>query len=215
MCPTQLFTAPIAGTYLFTVAGAQGGTPAGGTFDPPGSPGGLGATVTATVFLQRGATVPIIVAGQGATGDPFFSQEGAGGGGLSAVYTDGGNIPTIVAGPAPTASCCNEHRCSCQIMLYHDIQSGNHRTVCRALESSPALRAAALSKQGSQADICCRRRGWWWRPHCSRTGIHPMRCAKRSGNRRCSWWSRRITGHRRAGRCEASCLSLLRLWLRL
>ena len=87
----QTFTVPASGNYLFVVAGAQGGT-----LPPPyNDPGGQGATVEATVFLQEGATVPIIVAGQGKS--PSSGSEG--GGGLSAVYTNGvGVFPTIVAG---------------------------------------------------------------------------------------------------------------------
>ena len=89
--PSQTFIAPIASNYLFIVAGGQGG---GIPFK--GFPGGLGATVEATVFLEKGAIVPIIVAGLGTnTG----SGGGAGGGGWSAVYTNGGDVaPTIVAG---------------------------------------------------------------------------------------------------------------------
>ena len=89
----QTFIAPTAGNYLFIVAGAQGGT-----IPFFNVPGGLGATVEATVFLQQGAVVPIIVAGQGATVGP---NGDSGGGGLSAVYTNGvGALPTIVAGMA-------------------------------------------------------------------------------------------------------------------
>ena len=62
---------------------------------PYSYPGGQGAIVAATVFLQEGAVVPIIVAGQGKNVGPA----GEGGGGLSAVYTNGvGVLPTIVAG---------------------------------------------------------------------------------------------------------------------
>lgn len=60
--------------------------------------GGLGATVTATVFLQQGAPVTVIVAGQGGTDGGYNNEPGAGGGGLSAVYTAGPIAPTIVAG---------------------------------------------------------------------------------------------------------------------
>ena len=90
VCLMQTFTAPAAGNYLFIVAGGQGGN------SGLGEGGGLGATVEATVFLQAGAIVPIIVAQVG--GLPT-TPGGAGGGGLSAVYTDGaGVLPTIVAG---------------------------------------------------------------------------------------------------------------------
>lgn len=59
------------------------------------SNGGRGATVEATVFLQQGVVVPIIVGGQGT--NPQAGSEG--GGGLSAVYTNiAGALPTIVAG---------------------------------------------------------------------------------------------------------------------
>ena len=55
--------------------------------------------VTAVVDLQAGAIVPIVVAGMGnANPTQFSTQAGAGGGGLSAVYTDGTTLPTIVAG---------------------------------------------------------------------------------------------------------------------
>ncbi len=83
---------PRQGNYLFTAAGGQGGTTSGGAL------GGLGATITATVFLEQGAIVPIIVSGQGGSGGGKFNQTGAGGGGLTAVYTDGENAPSIVAG---------------------------------------------------------------------------------------------------------------------
>ena len=53
--------------------------------------------VEATLFLQEGASVPIIVARQG---NASVLTAGAGGGGLSAVYTNGNAAPTIVAGPA-------------------------------------------------------------------------------------------------------------------
>ena len=90
--PLQNFTAVVAGNYFFTVAGAQGG-------GSPNGPGGLGATVTATIYLTAGAIVPIIVAGQGASPDAGSNyQPGSGGGGLSAVYTAGIASPTIVAG---------------------------------------------------------------------------------------------------------------------
>ena len=91
----QTFTAPTTGTYLFTVAGAQGGTRAGRIT----TPGGLGAVVTAAVYLQGEASVPIVVARMGYANPTQFSvQAGAGGGGLSALYTDGDTLPTIVAG---------------------------------------------------------------------------------------------------------------------
>ena len=87
----QTFTAPAAGDYLFIVADAQGGA-----LPSYGVNSGLGATVEATVFLQQGAIVPIIVAEQGSSG---VTNVGNGGGGLSAVYTNGiGTLPTIVAG---------------------------------------------------------------------------------------------------------------------
>lgn len=88
----QTFTALSSGNYFFKVAGGQGGTTSGG------SPGGLGATVTATASLQQGVPVTIIVAGQGDSGGNRSDTPGAGGGGLSAVYTNGQAAPTIVAG---------------------------------------------------------------------------------------------------------------------
>ena len=92
--PMQTFTVTAAGNYLITVAGGQGGGLQGA---PLGIVGGQGATVQAIVFLQSGATIPVIVAGQGSlSGDQF---NGGGGGGLSAVYTNGDDaLPTIVAG---------------------------------------------------------------------------------------------------------------------
>ena len=91
----QTFTAPTTGTYLFTVAGAQGGL-RGGRIP---TAGGLGAVVTAAVFLQAGATVPIVVARMGYSNPTqFATQAGQGGGGLSAVYTNGTTLPTVVAG---------------------------------------------------------------------------------------------------------------------
>ena len=89
--PMQTFAAPIAGNYRFTVAGAQGGN------SDPYAAGGLGAIVTATVFLAPNQVVPLIVAGQGA-GHTFVGQAGTGGGGLSAVYTGPNGIPSVVAG---------------------------------------------------------------------------------------------------------------------
>lgn len=74
------------------MASAQGGTTSGGSL------GGLGAIVNATAVLQQGANVSIIVASQGSSGGSQSNQPGAGGGGLSAVYTNGSNAPTIVAG---------------------------------------------------------------------------------------------------------------------
>ena len=92
----QTFTAPVAGTFLFTVAGGQGGGLQRGA-RPILTVGGQGATVEATVCLQYGATVPIVVAGQGGLADDDL--EGGGGGGFSAVCTNGDNTsPTIVAG---------------------------------------------------------------------------------------------------------------------
>ncbi|CAL8465704.1 g5240 [Coccomyxa elongata] len=89
----QTFIAPATGIYNFTVAGGQGGTTASGR-----SVGGLGATVTATVFLQQGTTVTVIVAQQGGPDGGYNNEPGAGGGGLSAVYTNGQAAATIVAG---------------------------------------------------------------------------------------------------------------------
>ncbi len=86
------FTVPATGNYLFQVAGAQGGTTTGGSL------GGLGAMVNATVCLQQGANVTIIVAGQGSSGGNRNNQHGAGGGGLSAIYTNSQSAPVIVAG---------------------------------------------------------------------------------------------------------------------
>ena len=63
----QTFTAPATANYLFVVAGGQGGA----TSNPNKIKGGLGATVTATVFLTAGATVPIIVAGQGSPSEVY------------------------------------------------------------------------------------------------------------------------------------------------
>ena len=93
MCPLQTFIAPATGRYLFIVAGAQGGN------TTAFARGGFGATVRATALLQQGANVTIIVGGQGSSdsGDAR-SQPGAGGGGLSAVYTNDQTSPTIVAG---------------------------------------------------------------------------------------------------------------------
>ncbi len=101
LCPMQTFTAPRPGNYYFTVAGAQGGTTLL-TTAPYGSLGGLGATVTANVSLQQGAAVLVIVGGQGAPGD--VDQPGAGGGGLSALYTDPNvDAPSVVAGALVSA----------------------------------------------------------------------------------------------------------------
>ncbi len=92
----QTFYAPVAGNYLFIAAGGQGGSNNGLAVV-----GGLGATVEATVFLESGAVVPIIVAAQGGAA-LTDSLGGAGGGGLSAVYINGANaLPTIVAGLPP------------------------------------------------------------------------------------------------------------------
>ena len=91
----QTFTAPVAGNYLFIVAGGGGGGSVDGQFGY--SVGGLGAKVEATVFLQLDAVVPIVVAEQGSNGTSLC---GGGGGGLSAVYTNGTTAPTIVAGRA-------------------------------------------------------------------------------------------------------------------
>ena len=97
LCPMQNFTAPVAGNYLFIVAAGQGAN------SGVARSGGLGATVEATTFLQAGAFVPIIVGGAGLL--PTHPG-GAGGGGLSAVYTNGaGVLPTIVAGPF-LSTCC-------------------------------------------------------------------------------------------------------------
>lgn len=98
-CRLQTYTAPATGNYVFTVAGGQGGT-AGRAGSAPTAVGGLGAVVRAIVFLPLGATVPIIVAGQGINSDDrnYYGSDGSGGGGLSAVYTAGANTPTIVAG---------------------------------------------------------------------------------------------------------------------
>ncbi len=74
------------------MAGAQGGTTSGGSL------GGLGATINATVCLQQGANIIIIVGSQGDSGGFFLNETAAGGGGLSAVYTKDLNAPTIVAG---------------------------------------------------------------------------------------------------------------------
>ncbi len=80
----------MAGNYLFIVAGGSGGN------SGVGFVGGKGATVEATAFLQAGAIVPIIVASGGSVPQ---NPAGAGGGGLSAVYTNGaGVLPTIIAG---------------------------------------------------------------------------------------------------------------------
>ena len=98
VCPMQTFIAPATGNYRFEVAGGQGGSASG-------TVGGLGATVIATVSLLQGANVPIIVAGQGSPAGSFAQQPGAGGGGLSAVYTNGPSAPaTIVAGTVPSLS---------------------------------------------------------------------------------------------------------------
>ena len=98
-CTMQTFTAPVTGNYLITVAGAQGG---GSTGNPTfAQPGGLGAVVEGAVTLQAGASIPIIVGSTG--GDGYGnSQPGGGGGGLSAVYTNGNTVPTIVAGTVPS-----------------------------------------------------------------------------------------------------------------
>ena len=97
--PLQNFMVPVTAAYLFTVAGAQGGT-------GNAMAGGLGATVTATAYLQSGFVVSIVVAGRGSDGN---DQNGSGGGGLSAVYTDDTVTPTIVAGllshPSPRRNC--------------------------------------------------------------------------------------------------------------
>lgn len=102
MCTTQAFTVPATGNYLFRVAGAQGGTTVGN------SVGGLGATVSAVASLQNNATVYIIVGRQGDSGGSYFAngvyRVGAGGGGLSAIYTIDPFTPSIVAGAVPTPS---------------------------------------------------------------------------------------------------------------
>ena len=92
LCITQTFIAPA--TDLFTAAGGQGGTTSRGSL------GGLGATVAATVFLEQGAIVPIIVVGKGGSGNGTgnFNTPPAGGGGLPAVYTASQSELSIVAG---------------------------------------------------------------------------------------------------------------------
>ena len=125
MLPLQTFTAPTAGNYLFIVGGGQGGSAT-----PAAFPGGLGATVEATVFLQAGAVVPVIVAAQGGAAQ---GSGGSGGGGLSAVYTAGaGNLPTIVAGLA--LSLLLEARRICQkpkwiLELLRDVLFDNVSTI--------------------------------------------------------------------------------------
>ncbi len=108
----QTFIAPEPGNYFFSVAGAQGGTtPLANA--PYGSLGGLGATVTANVKLQQGASVLVIVAGQGALGGNNNDQPGAGDGGLSAIYTDPAHdAPTIVAGELSSSLGMTINRCS-------------------------------------------------------------------------------------------------------
>ena len=92
-CRMQSFIAPAAGNYLFIVGGARGGN------DGIGTAGGFGATVEATAFLQAGDTVTIIVGGPGGLPGPISAISGGGGGGLSAVYSNGVGVPpTIVAG---------------------------------------------------------------------------------------------------------------------
>ena len=99
-------TCMLSQVFKKCAAGGQGGTTSGGAL------GSLGATITATVFLEQGAIVPIIVSGQGGSGGGRFNQIGAGGGGLTAVYTDGENAPSIVAG---TVS-CRARYCSYECM---------------------------------------------------------------------------------------------------
>src|SRR5262249_27650331 len=79
----QTFTAPGAGTYDITVAGAQGGN------DPTaGTTGGDGVFLSGQIKLTAGEVLQIVVGGQGGSGNPTFGSGGGGGGG-SFVYISG------------------------------------------------------------------------------------------------------------------------------
>ena len=90
----QQFTAPAAGTYDITVAGAQGGNGALGNTTQ--GIGGDGVVLSGTITLTAGEVLKIVVGGQGGNASGLG---GGGGGGGSFVYVNGPpSQPLIVAG---------------------------------------------------------------------------------------------------------------------
>ena len=84
----QTFTAPVAGTYAFTLDGGQGGASTYSTAIHTPAPGGMGAAVGGEIFLAAGATLEIVVGGMG--GDGFYA--GGGGGGSFIIETNTGGL---------------------------------------------------------------------------------------------------------------------------
>jgi hypothetical protein len=85
-----VFTTPAlpAGSYSFTIAGAEGG-------DSYLGAGGYGAEFSGVFVLSASSALTVVVGGQGATGYYRYGSGGGGGGG-SFVFSDGGTL--IVAG---------------------------------------------------------------------------------------------------------------------
>ncbi|MDP2007282.1 MAG: PEP-CTERM sorting domain-containing protein [Rubrivivax sp.] len=87
----QSFTATVAGTYVVTAVGAQGGH---GTISGMSFVGGRGASLTGSFDLAAGDTFWLVVGGAGSS----FADSYNGGGGGGSFFVSAGGSPLLVAG---------------------------------------------------------------------------------------------------------------------
>ena len=85
----ETYRTPKMGIYTIRAVGASGGT--------SGGAGGLGADITATIFLPDGIDL-VVVAGREGVSGAYGAGYGAGGGGGSFVYIDTAIPPLVAAG---------------------------------------------------------------------------------------------------------------------
>ena len=180
--PTE-YTVP--GTYSYTVppntgtlqvvvkAGAGG---AGGWADAHGGDGAPGSVVTATIAVQGGENVAVVVAGggQGALGSPSFGTGGAGGGAsasLPGAGGKGGNQGSVGGSPGGSPGGARRRRRQ-QRQLVH--------AECRQVQDhqrQPGGRQAQLGEPPEQGDS-----GSLWR---GRQRLHHRDCRAAAASERC------------------------------
>jgi len=118
----QSFTAAVAGTYVVTAVGAQGGH---GTIDGGSFVGGRGASITGSFDLAAGDTFWLAVGGEGSS----FAGSYNGGGGGGSFFVSASGTPLLVAGGGGgIRAYASQNGCDASITAYGVLGSGGSPT---------------------------------------------------------------------------------------
>lgn len=118
----QSFTAAVAGTYVVTAVGAQGGH---GTIDAGAYVGGRGASITGSFDLAAGDTFWLVVGGVGSS---FAGSYNGGGGGGSFFVSASGSPMLIAGGGGGIRSYANQNGCDASTTAFGGMGSGSSPT---------------------------------------------------------------------------------------